>query len=494
MLTRLKVSGFKNLVDVDVRFGAFTCIAGANGVGKSNLFDAIRFLSATAQMPLQEAALSLRDGNGKQSDIRNLFHRVGDRYVDKMSFEAEIIIPSEGTNDLGEKIKAAENFFVYSLEISYKKGINHLTNKLEVSYENLAIVERGYISKYSFFEKYPILNTDNEVINIIYSNVREKKKGTEIVLYHPINSEYKHEIPFVTRKFSQTLLSTLKDDYFAYKNYPVLDLLHREMSSWMLLQLEPSPLRKPNEFIASNKLGTDGSNLAASFYYLVEERYQQDVNKNEHKIEDIEAQVYAQASNRLAELIDDVDKVWVDRDDKRELLTLMVRDKQGTVYPASSLSDGTLRFLALTALELDPDSFRLLCLEEPENGIHPNRIRKILQLLQDMAVDLEEPIDFDNPLRQVIINTHSPVVVQQVPEDSLLIADLETNVVEGKRFKQACFKYLENTWRDVESDEERKYKVISKGKLLSYLNPVSRQFTNNRVVDRPDLQSLLPGS
>lgn len=41
MLTRLKVSGFKNLVDVDVRFGPFTCVAGANGVGKSNLFDAI---------------------------------------------------------------------------------------------------------------------------------------------------------------------------------------------------------------------------------------------------------------------------------------------------------------------------------------------------------------------------------------------------------------------------------------------------------------------
>ncbi len=56
MLTRLKVSGFKNLVDVDVRFGPFTCVAGANGVGKSNLFDAIRFLSAIADRPLIEAA------------------------------------------------------------------------------------------------------------------------------------------------------------------------------------------------------------------------------------------------------------------------------------------------------------------------------------------------------------------------------------------------------------------------------------------------------
>ncbi len=51
MLTRLKVNGFKNLVNVDVSLGPFTCIAGVNGVGKSNLFDAIMFLSALADRP-----------------------------------------------------------------------------------------------------------------------------------------------------------------------------------------------------------------------------------------------------------------------------------------------------------------------------------------------------------------------------------------------------------------------------------------------------------
>ncbi len=74
MLTRLKVTGFKNLVDVDIRFGPFTCIAGANGVGKSNLFDAIRFLSALADSPLIDAALSVRDEGERTADIRSLFH------------------------------------------------------------------------------------------------------------------------------------------------------------------------------------------------------------------------------------------------------------------------------------------------------------------------------------------------------------------------------------------------------------------------------------
>src|SRR5664279_2460242 len=85
MLTRLKVNGFKNLVDVDVRFGPFTCIAGANGVGKSNLFDAIMFLSALADKTLIDAAKSVRDEEGRSSDIRGLFHRVGNKYAEEMT-------------------------------------------------------------------------------------------------------------------------------------------------------------------------------------------------------------------------------------------------------------------------------------------------------------------------------------------------------------------------------------------------------------------------
>lgn len=62
MLTRLKVEGFKNLDRIDVRLGPFTCVAGPNGVGKSNLFDAISFLAALADKPLVEAASTVRGG------------------------------------------------------------------------------------------------------------------------------------------------------------------------------------------------------------------------------------------------------------------------------------------------------------------------------------------------------------------------------------------------------------------------------------------------
>jgi len=109
-----------------------------------------------------------------------------------------------------------------------------------------------------------------------------------------------------------------------------------------------------------------------------------------------------------------------------------VTDRGGTSHPARGLSDGTLRFLALAVIELDPEAKGLLCLEEPENGIHPERIPGMLQLLEDIAVDTSSELSPDNPLRQVIINTHSPAVVAQVPEDSLLVAELKEEVRSEK--------------------------------------------------------------
>ena len=86
MLIRLKVDGFKNLVGVDIPFGPFTCIAGPNAAGKSNLFDAIIFLSALADRPLLDAAASVRSQVGPGGDVRRLFHHVGDDYADEMTF------------------------------------------------------------------------------------------------------------------------------------------------------------------------------------------------------------------------------------------------------------------------------------------------------------------------------------------------------------------------------------------------------------------------
>nr|WP_279381426.1 AAA family ATPase [Candidatus Thiosymbion oneisti] len=197
----------------------------------------------------------------------------------------------------------------------------------------------------------------------------------------------------------------------------------------------------------------------------------------------------------MSELIDQVGRVGIDRDDKRELLTLLLTDRYGTELPAKALSDGTLRFLALASIEIDPTLTGLICMEEPENGIHPERVGTMLRLLQDIVVDPGLAVDDDNPLRQVIINTHSPVVVGQVPDDTLVFAVPEQQVVEGSLIKGVSFRssFVAYTWRT----KAAHMAVIAKGKALAFLQPVAekgnpkRKGDDRRVMDREDLQPKL---
>ena len=69
MITRLQVDGFKNLVDVDIHFGKFNVITGANGVGKSNLFDAINLISRISREPF--SAVRLRMPNTEDADAES---------------------------------------------------------------------------------------------------------------------------------------------------------------------------------------------------------------------------------------------------------------------------------------------------------------------------------------------------------------------------------------------------------------------------------------
>jgi predicted ATPase len=491
MLTRLKVSGFKNLVDVDVRFGPFTCIAGPNGSGKSNLFDAIHFLSMLADRPLIDAALSVRSERGRTADIRSLFHRVGDQYAETMTFEAEMIVPLEAQDDRGQQAKASITFLRYSLILAYREDEGRFSlGSLEVVQEQLTHITKGEAWKHLLFPHKAATwrRTAVQGQRRVPYFISTEGEGTDReIKLHQDGGSRGRPITLPAINLPRTVLSTSNA-----AESPTALVAQREMQSWRLLQLEPSSLRQPDEFAASPRLGSDGSHLPATMFRLGRTRSTQGNHVGKET-----SRFYSQVANRLAELIDDVHDLWVERDEKRELLTLYVRSRDGTPHPARALSDGTLRFLALAVLEFDRESQGLLCLEEPENGVHPARIPVMLKLLQDIATDTEEPVGPDNPLRQVIVNTHSPEVVKQVPDDSLLITELRETVLGDRIFKRVYLSSLPSTWR-----AEHGGHVMSKGKLLAYLNPAMPEASESglngqkvrRVMDRPDLQLLLPFS
>ncbi|MGY3089825.1 putative ATPase [Hymenobacter sp. UYAg731] len=80
-----------------------------------------------------------------------------------------------------------------------------------------------------------------------------------------------------------------------------------------------------------------------------------------------------------------------------------------TSIPATRLSDGTLRYLCLLAILLHPTPPPLICLEEPELGLHPDAVVAVGKLILQAS-----------ERTQLIITTHSDILVDvlgQVPEN-----------------------------------------------------------------------------
>lgn len=94
------------------------------------------------------------------------------------------------------------------------------------------------------------------------------------------------------------------------------------------------------------------------------------------------------------------------------------------VIPATRLSDGTLRYLCLLAILCDPTPPPLICIEEPELGLHPD----ILPNLADLLISASERT-------QLIVTTHSDILVDAMTErpDAVVVCEKHDGCTEMKR-------------------------------------------------------------
>lgn len=448
MLTRLRVKGFKNLVDVDVRFGHFTCIAGPNGAGKSNLFDAITFLSDLASMPIMKAAGRARGTNGRISDFHSLFFKDASGSFAPMVFIAEMIVPSKVIDDFDRSAIPTATFLEYTLELRLSETHTDIspTDPIYIEREELRAINSSDAAKHLGFNpttawiKKHIFGPGSRRTAFISTDVETNPNQPAIRLFG--DQTKKGGPPFLVpaRKSPQTIVSGANSS-----SHPTALAARSELRSWRMLQLEPSALRRTDNFGDDPYITSTGEHLPGALMR---------VNN------------YAEISQRLSQLLPDVVAMTVDADEKRKVKTLLLTMKDKQTYSASSLSDGTLRFMALAVLALDPEFGGLLCMEEPENGIHPSRIPQMLDLVRSLAEDLDTDTDTQETaaIRQLIINTHSPLVVAELRDDELLFAE----TLKQKSKAMVNFKALHGTWRQTAAQASGA-EVITRGEILSYL-------------------------
>jgi len=95
-------------------------------------------------------------------------------------------------------------------------------------------------------------------------------------------------------------------------------------------------------------------------------------------------------------------------------------EKQG--LSPNLLSDGTLKLLSLIAILKGPDPPPLICIDEPELGLHPDWIELVAELMQDAAART-----------QVIVATHSPHIVAKLDPDQVIVTEKENGETRLER-------------------------------------------------------------
>ena len=131
---------------------------------------------------------------------------------------------------------------------------------------------------------------------------------------------------------------------------------------------------------------------------------------------------------------------------------LFLEEKGNRAIPATLLSDGTLRYLCLLAVLLHPKPPPLICIEEPELGLHPDLLPTLSDLMREAS-----------QRSQLVITTHSDVLVDTLTDqpESVVICEKHDGETEMRRLDKADLSKwlgdysLGNLWMDGELGGKR---------------------------------------
>lgn len=355
MLQALHLQDFKSFVDERIPLGPLTVFVGANASGKSNALDAIRFLQGIA------LELSIADIlRGRYEGGRLLWPPIRGGIQEVARF---------GVHEFG-------------VQTEWRLGGHDVRHDIGCTTTPIPLVVRERLSV-SGFGQY-LFDTHARTLGAGLGpqegrsiNVAARGTGGR-------NPAQRHSA-------AASLLGQV--DATARVRPEVTDWsarLQDAMRKATFLSISPVAMRDyvPRQAL---ELAADGENVSAIVRQLCEEG-------DEQRIVDW-------LSELCAPRITGIEFVETELGD----VMLQLVEEDGTKISARSLSDGTLRFLGELVALLKAEPGSILLVEEIENGLHPERLHLLVQLLE--SITRERDI-------QVIVTTHSPLVMAALSEQT----------------------------------------------------------------------------
>lgn len=394
MIKRVRIENYKSFQNLSVELRPLSVIFGPNAAGKSNFLDALYFLSrAVSQKNLKEAfeghrGLPLESFYYGDEGYDNLLKR------GNLHFTIEVDIEISPTIRMKvEEIVQAKRKGIDSTRSSKKIITEHLLRyRLKIE----ALPETGYLRvmderlcaiKHNGEEKKtrnPFLESGGEQIHL-------RMEGQGHPIYHKIGLDH-------------TIVSTALYE----PHYPHITAFRMEIANWYTYYLEPKTLMREEVPLAEiESLGPRGENLAA-FLNTLKHKHNKDFESLNLSLKRI---LPTDASIEVEHL-----------KEGRVGLRLSENDLW---FSARLVSEGTLRLIGLLAAIHPRNPATMVAFEEPENGVHPVRLKIISEVLKNAAQSYG---------KQIIITTHSPILPDYFEDASLFICSKERHQTMIKPF------------------------------------------------------------
>lgn len=230
---------------------------------------------------------------------------------------------------------------------------------------------------------------------------------------------------------SRLLQITEADTEYTAYNLKKIRTIKSIMKKWGFYQFHNTTkdayIRGASHINDSSYFRSDGGNLAA-FLYLMRDRF---------------PQVYTSIISVTKQIAPYIDKISIEEEYASSFVRLKWTEKASDAYSfdASQMSDGTLRALALVTLLMQPQKPPMICIDEPELGLHPEAI----MILGDL-------IKIASESTQIIISTQSTKLIDCFePEDIIVVDRMNGNTIynrlEFEKYKTWFDDYsISETW------------------------------------------------
>ncbi|MFF7504182.1 AAA family ATPase [Streptomyces lavendulae] len=364
MITHIRIDGFKSFREFSLDVPPTLLLLGPNGAGKSNLFDALRLVAGTADWGFEATVRGDR-----RLSLANLFHR------DSEKSRSQVL-----TIAIGALVASQEGPLPICLQLRVGRTPDGQVAVLAKSAVWVSGPEDpGWMGQEG-------LDDEAQLAVMRARAAFLERTGTDHVSFRgPLGTPWG--------------LDTLKTAGEAGNEEGALEagdelraLAARECASWQPFVLDPDALRRPTAALATGRLSPDGSNLAAVL----------------HRVQDQAPKSWLRLVADVAALVDGVLDIRPLYDERREEYDFEVEfSNTGWVSPPA-LSDGTLRMIALLAAAADPFWPGGMCVEEIENGMHPEHVADLFRRLRRGAGVQAGSVP---AYRQLVATTHSPALL-----------------------------------------------------------------------------------